>query len=276
MSKDEFKNTIASLTRQQLRDRFPKEANSHRGMLRRAKLDSTLTVAERWKDFRAFLEDMGPKPHPEWTIDRINTHRREYGPGLCRWADLQTQSENRPTTRWVVLDGQRITAAELARRAGRPPSSVYAALDRGISPDEIVRPHTASTYLPLAVTGDDGIKWVRSYGRWLVSDVHPTKRRFAPREVYDLVTTSARLVGAHDTLVKQGFEELTPDETDRAIALANSDAAALLRDGDLRLQHALTSLQAWYPKLFLRLTQPGGFHRLTYWRWALHLKNPPT
>lgn len=275
MSENEFRETIASLTRQQLRDRFQKEANSHRAMLRRAKLDVTLKVAERWKDFPAFLEDMGPKPHPKWSIDRIDTHRREYGPGLCRWADLKTQSENRPTTRWVVLDGQTITAAELARRACRPPSSVYAALDRQISPDEIMGRHTASTYLPLGFSDDRSIEWVKSYDRWLVSEVHPAKRQFAPREVYDLVTTSALMVGAQDTLAKQGFEELTSDDNDLAMSLANSEAAALLRDGDLRLRHALTSLHAWYPKLVVRLTQRGEFHRLTYWKWALHLKNPP-
>ena len=55
----------------------------------------------RWDSFDAFIVDMGPKPGPEYTIDRVS---KGYGywPWNCRWADKQTQRDNQ------VLEGEQI------------------------------------------------------------------------------------------------------------------------------------------------------------------------
>ena len=48
----------------------------------------------RWDSFDAFIIDMGPKPSPDHTIDRVS---KGYGywPWNCRWADKNTQNQNR-------------------------------------------------------------------------------------------------------------------------------------------------------------------------------------
>lgn len=52
-----------------------------------------ITVCERWKDFRNFLEDMGEPPREDSTIDRADNNLG-YEKSNCRWSDRTTQILN--------------------------------------------------------------------------------------------------------------------------------------------------------------------------------------
>jgi hypothetical protein len=54
-------------------------------------------VCDRWDDFRAFMSDMGPKPSPGHSIDRINVNGN-YEPSNCRWATATEQAQNKRNT----------------------------------------------------------------------------------------------------------------------------------------------------------------------------------
>lgn len=69
-----------------------------------------IDMCERWwDDFQAFLDDMGPKPAPEYTVER-NDNSRGYEPGNCRWATRSEQNRNKSNV-WTQDELAKLRAA---------------------------------------------------------------------------------------------------------------------------------------------------------------------
>jgi len=54
-----------------------------------------ISVCDRWKEsYSNFLEDMGERPSPKHSIERLNNDGN-YEPSNCKWATTQEQARNR-------------------------------------------------------------------------------------------------------------------------------------------------------------------------------------
>lgn len=74
-----------------------------------------IKMCERWANsFEAFLKDMGPRPSPKHSLDRVDNDG-DYEPGNCRWATQDEQSNNRRTNRMFSAFGESKTVADWLR-----------------------------------------------------------------------------------------------------------------------------------------------------------------
>ena len=66
-----------------------------------------------WGTFEQFLQDMGDKPSPKHSIDRVDVNGN-YSKNNCRWATDIEQNNNRRSNRPLTLHGVTRTTAEWA------------------------------------------------------------------------------------------------------------------------------------------------------------------
>lgn len=101
-----------------------------------------ITVCDRWRGgFEAFYADMGPRPSPKHSIDRINNDG-DYEPGNCRWATVKEQANNRRILprrcRAVADDG--VALRDIALANGLSPALVRTRYRNGWRGDRLVAP----------------------------------------------------------------------------------------------------------------------------------------
>ena len=96
-----------------------------------------IAVCARWMDFAAFAADMGERPDPSFTLDRVNNDGN-YEPGNCRWATIDEQMYNRRSTLRVVIDGEQLTTKDIAERTGLAPKTIRVRIARGTPPGKIL------------------------------------------------------------------------------------------------------------------------------------------
>jgi hypothetical protein len=97
-----------------------------------------VVVCERWRnDFEAFAADMGDRPSPRHTIDRMN-NQKGYQPGNVRWATPYQQLNNTRRTVYVEWQGKRITLSDAAEISGVDRATIAWRVNRGWSMEKIM------------------------------------------------------------------------------------------------------------------------------------------
>lgn len=107
-------------------------------------------VCARWMhDYKAFFDDMGPKPSPAHSIDRINADggytcgkcddcASRGVPLNCRWATAAEQQRNKRNSKFVTVRGETKTVAEWAEISGIGQLLIGYRIRKGWEPERAV------------------------------------------------------------------------------------------------------------------------------------------
>jgi hypothetical protein len=98
-----------------------------------------IAVCNRWSVYENFVADMGERPTPQHSIDRID-NLGPYSPENCRWATKQQQSNNRRDNHLLTYQDKTQTIAEWARECGLSFFVISQRLQRGATVAQALAP----------------------------------------------------------------------------------------------------------------------------------------
>lgn len=96
-----------------------------------------ISVCEHWHDFSNFYADMGERPSPKHSIDRIDVNGN-YEPSNCRWATREQQGRNKRNNRLITINGRTQCTAEWAEESGVSRNTIELRMKRGISGADLI------------------------------------------------------------------------------------------------------------------------------------------
>jgi hypothetical protein len=95
-----------------------------------------INVCDRWMEcFDNFYKDMGNKPTPHHSIERIDNNKG-YCKGNCVWADRKQQQNNLRSNVLITKDGLTMNITQWSEKIGIKRSTIYNRILRGWSYDE--------------------------------------------------------------------------------------------------------------------------------------------
>lgn len=96
-----------------------------------------ITVCAEWLDFETFYRDMGPRPSPKHTLERIKNDLG-YCKDNCKWATRAEQAHNNRRTRLITFNGETLCLREWARRIGVHHSTIANRIQAGWSMERVL------------------------------------------------------------------------------------------------------------------------------------------
>jgi hypothetical protein len=97
-----------------------------------------IRVCDEWREsFDAFLRDVGPRPSPSHSLDRIENDGN-YEPGNVRWATKQEQALNTRRNVWLRLGDQVRLLADWSLAVRISPATLRARVLRGWTDEEVL------------------------------------------------------------------------------------------------------------------------------------------
>ncbi len=112
-----------------------------------------ITIVDEWlNNFQAFYDDIGPRPSPDHSLDRIDVNGN-YEPGNVRWATATEQARNRRNNIFATINGETKSLPEWCELLSVHHGTVYTRIhQRGWSPERAlltpIRSYSAATRCP--------------------------------------------------------------------------------------------------------------------------------
>jgi hypothetical protein len=95
-----------------------------------------IKVCDRWNNsFEAFFADMGKKPTPKYTLERVDNNGN-YCPENCKWIHNSEQPNNRGNVSRYEFNNKYLTLKEIALELGLKKHTIYSRISRGWDPQK--------------------------------------------------------------------------------------------------------------------------------------------
>lgn len=99
-----------------------------------------ISVCKEWHEFITFYDwAMANGYSDKLSIDRINNDGN-YEPSNCRWATNIQQSNNKRNNHYYIINGEKLTAPQIARKYNLNVATIKTRLNRGLTIDEAILP----------------------------------------------------------------------------------------------------------------------------------------
>ena len=88
-----------------------------------------IAVCERWRKFENFLADMGQRPTPAHSLERIDNDGN-YEPSNCRWATRKEQAVNTRGNRPITFRGRTLCMSQWDKLLGFSRATVHQRINK--------------------------------------------------------------------------------------------------------------------------------------------------
>ena len=97
-----------------------------------------ITVCDEWVDsYETFLADMGRKPSPEHSLERIDNNKG-YSKENCKWATQTEQANNQRSNIKITINGETFTLQTWANKVNIRRGTIKSRINRGWTPEKAV------------------------------------------------------------------------------------------------------------------------------------------
>lgn len=98
-----------------------------------------ISICDRWLEFENFASDVGNRPSPSHTLERIDNNLG-YDPLNVRWATRKEQSRNKRNNVWVTAFGKCLLVSDWASIVGLSQQVLRRRIKSGLPADKVLFP----------------------------------------------------------------------------------------------------------------------------------------